>query len=125
MSRNLWPDFDIGQGPRSPKSVIEEAGSGIDQKTRGLITFYSAAPIINGDKVVAEFNLYSSSLRYHFPFLRAAFGVDSVYPVTLTAHKMADIVANDEKELIEALAKIFNASSTVEIVQRLMSLAKS
>jgi hypothetical protein len=44
--------------------------------------------------------------------------------VTLVVHQMEDVVAKDEAELIAALAKIFNAPSTVEVVNRLASLAK-
>ena len=44
--------------------------------------------------------------------------------VTVIADKMPEIIANDETELTSSLAKIFNALSTVETVQRLMSLTQ-
>jgi hypothetical protein len=37
---------------------------------------------------------------------------------------MNDIVAKNESELTAALTKIFNAPSTIETIQRLMSLAQ-
>jgi hypothetical protein len=124
MSENLWPDFDIGQTTRSPKTVIEEAGRGLEKKTKGLVEFYRTNLSIRDNKVEALFSLYTPSLGYHFPFMRAQFAVDPVYPVTVVADKMTDVVANDEKELTAALAKIFNAPSTVDTIQRLMSLGQ-
>ena len=37
---------------------------------------------------------------------------------------MRDMVAKDENELNALLAKIFNAPSTIEAIQRLMSLSQ-
>ena len=122
--KNLWPDFDLSKGPPSPKSVIERAGKGLEQKTKGTVHFYSRGATINGDSVVASFALMVPALSYMFPFLQAKFAVSLPYPVTLVVHQMEDVVAKDEAELIAALAKIFNAPSTVEVVNRLASLAK-
>jgi hypothetical protein len=124
MSKNLWPDFETKKGPRSPKSVIEEAGAGLQEKTKGFVIFYPLSTSIISDQVDASFSLYARSLSYHFPFLRARFPLQGLYPVTLTAYKMADVVANDENELIASLGKIFSAPSTVETIQNLMSLAQ-
>ncbi len=124
MSENLWPDFDVGKAPRSPKSVIEEAGKGLLERTRGLVEFYRMDLSIKNNNVEASYSLYAGSLRYHFPFLRAKFAVDPVYPVTVVADKLADVVAKDENELTASLAKIFSAPTTVETIQRLMSLSQ-
>jgi hypothetical protein len=124
MPENLWPDFDIGQAPRSPKAVIQQAGGGLREKTDGLVQFWMGPASIRDNKVELSCSLYTPALGYHYPFLRAQFAVEPVYPVTLVADKMPDIVANDEKELIEALAKIFNAPSTIATIQRLMSLSQ-
>ena len=125
MTENLWPDFDIGKVPRSPKSVIEQAGGGLEKKTNGLVRFVQVGTSIkDNNKVEVAFSLWVSSLSYNFPFLRAKFAVDPVYPVTVVADKMTDVVANDENELTASLAKIFNAPSTIETIQRLMSLAQ-
>jgi hypothetical protein len=124
MSENLWPDFENAKGPRSPKNVIEEAGAGLEQKTKGFVKFYTIRTAIHDGQVETSFSLYARSLSYHFPFLRAKFSVQNPYPVTLTVDKMADVVANDENELIASLVKIFNAPSTVETIQSLMALAQ-
>jgi hypothetical protein len=124
MPKNLWPDFDVRKAPRSPKTVVEEAGHGLGEKTNGLVVFYTLRTSAKGETFEVEFSLYSSSLRYHFPFMRIKFPVDAVYPVVVVADKMADEVAKDEDELIALLAKIFAAPSTVETIQRLMSLSQ-
>lgn len=124
MSKNLWPDFEIAQAPRSPKNVIEEVGAGLEKKTNGLVQFYTMSTSIKDDQVEVSFSLYSSPLRYHFPFLRAKFSVQNLYPVTVVADKMPDVVANDENELTASLATIFNAPSLVDTIQKLMSLAQ-
>ena len=124
MPTNLWPDFDIKQAPRSPKAVIEEAGGGLDSKTNGLIRFFPMSTSIKDNQVEVVFSLYARSLSYHFPFLRAKFAVESVYPVTVVADKMTEVVANNESELTASLAEIFNAPSTVETIQRLMALSQ-
>ena len=124
MSKNLWPNFDTGQALRTPMTVIQEAGAGLEEKTNGLVKFYRMSPSIKDNKVEVSFTLYAPSLSYHFPFLRAKFAVEPVYPVTVVADKLTDVVANDENELTASLAKIFNAPSTVETIQSLMSLAQ-
>ena len=122
MPKSLWPDFDIGQVLSSPKTVIEQAGDGLREKTGGLLEFFRVNLLIQQNIVEATYTLFSPKLRYHYPFLRAQFPVVSGYPVTVTADKMTDVVAKDETELIASLAKIFNAPTTVDTIQRLMSL---
>ena len=125
MNENLWPDFDVSEAPRSPKAVIEEAGSGLKDKTKDTIWFWTLGTNIRGNVVEARFSLYSRSLAYHYPFLVAKFPVDPLYPVTLTPDKMAEVQANNEQELIAALANIFNAPTTKETIQKLMGLGKT
>lgn len=124
MPKDLWPEFDSEQALRSPKTVIEEAGAGLEEKTNGIVKFSRMNVSINDNNVEVLFSLYTRALSYHYPFLRATFAVDPVYPVTVVADKIADAVSNDESELIALLDKIFNAPSTVATIQRLMSLSQ-
>lgn len=124
MHKNLWPDIDLAQAPRSPKAVIEEAGSGLGEKTNGLVDFSTAPASIDYDVVKLSCSFYVESLSYYFPFMRAKWSVDSNYPVALAADKLEDTVVENEGELSEALAKIFRAPSTIETIQRLMFLAQ-
>src|SRR4029077_17527066 len=124
MSENLWPDFEAANAPRSPKTVIKEGGAGLEKKTNGLVNFYPMNITIKDNNVELTFSFYDPSLIYHFPFLRAKFAVEPPYPVTVVADKMPDVVANDENQLTAALTRIFNAPSTVETIQRLISLSQ-
>lgn len=124
MTKNLWPDFNIEQGPRSPKNVIEEAGDGLAKKTKNIVKFFTSSPTIVANDIQIQFTLYTPRLSYHFPFMRAKFRLDTYYPVSLVADQMPEIIANDEKELIAALTKIFTAPSTIKTIQRLMMLVQ-
>ena len=122
---NLWPDFVADpSAPRSPKIVIAEAADGLKEKTGGSVTVFQANISITDNTVELSYTLFSMPLRYHFPFMRARFPVEAFYPVTLTAHKMSDLVATDENGLNGALATIFNAPTTIEVIQRLLSLGE-
>jgi hypothetical protein len=68
MSKSLWPDFDIGQVPRSPKAIIEEAGGGLAK--RGLVESRTGETSINDHLVEVPFFLYIEDLSYYFPFMR-------------------------------------------------------
>lgn len=123
MSTNLWPEFHAVQSPSSPKKIIEERGAGLKERTKGVVQFYRSRTTVAGDEITLNFTLYSPHLSYHFPFLQARFSIENNYPVTLIADKMAEIKANSDEELIGGLSKIFNAPTTVETIQKLMSLA--
>lgn len=123
MSSNLWPNFDQALAPRTPKVVIEEAGAGLSEKTKGLVKFYSTPVSIRGDVVRQQFTLYVRALSYHFPFMSVEFAVEPFYPAKITIDKMRDQTANDEEELKGVLANAFTAPTTISTIQRLMSLA--
>lgn len=120
----MWPEFGSLKVPRSPKAITEEAGGGLAEKTGGLVSFYTSNTSISGTTVRVAFSLYAPALQYMFPFLRLEFDVESQYPVTVIVDKLDDAVARDENELIALLAKTFHAPSTVQTIQRLMSLAQ-
>jgi hypothetical protein len=124
MSENMWPNFETAQTSRSPKTVIEEAGRGLAERTKGVVRFYTLSTSIKNDNVEVAFSLYTQALSYHFPFLRAIFAVDPVYPVKVVPDKMPEAVANDENELTTLLGKIFSAPTTIATIQRLLSLSQ-
>ena len=124
MPNNLWPDFAFGNLLRSPKAVIDEAGAGLESKTNGLVKFYTSGASIKNNIVEVRCSLYAPFLSYHFPFLRAQFGITQTYPVSLNADQISEVIAKDEEELTASLAKIFSAPSTIETIQKLMALAQ-
>jgi hypothetical protein len=125
MPKNLWPDFDVGAQPRTPRAAIEEAGVGLADKTKDSVKFMPyGAPQIKDNVIVFTYSLYAKLLGYHFPFLRVTFGLLQSYPVKLVADRMAELVAGDETELNAHLATIFNAPTTKETVERLIALSR-
>jgi hypothetical protein len=125
MSTNVWPEFELVQNPPSPKTIIEELGAGLRERTKGAVQFYPGKTTIVGDEVKLSFNLYVPNLRYMFPFMQAKFSLQNSYPVTLTPDKIDEITVSNEEELRAALTRIFTAPTTVETVHKLMSLASN
>ena len=41
MSENIWPDFNASLVPPSPKRIIDQAGEGLRDKTKGVVVFYN------------------------------------------------------------------------------------
>src|ERR1035437_4431721 len=113
MSKNLWPDFDSGKGPRSPKGVIEEAGLGLAERTDGRVSFWPSGTRIKDKVIQIEYGLFCQPLAYIFPFLVVQFSMDSMYPVSLIADKIPEVAAKNEEALIASLTDIFNAPATV------------
>jgi hypothetical protein len=124
VSTNLWPDFKLAPDTKSPKSIVEGLSEGLDEKTEGLVRFESNRSIKN-QKVQVTFSFYAPRLGYGFPFLKITFPIDKFYPVTIDAEQMETTVAQDENELVHAIANLYKAPSTIAIVERLMSLANN
>jgi hypothetical protein len=123
MEKNFWPDFNPTESPSTPKSIIQEAGKGLEEKTDRLVTFYQLNVIFTGGFANASYSLYARQLQYHYPFLKAKFPITGFYPVELNADKMPVIVAKDERELIQALVGVFQAPETVATIKQLISLS--
>jgi hypothetical protein len=123
MSKNLWPEFELAENLRSPKTIIAEHVAGLRERTEGLVGFSRPRTHITGEEVTLSFDLYAPTLRYSFPFLQVRFSIQNNYPVRLIADKMDEFTANNEDELIAGLSKIFTAPSTVQTIQQLLSLA--
>ena len=92
MPTNMWPDFEDTKLPRSPKAVVEDAGKGLKDKTRGMVVFSADAARINGGEVVVAFNLFVPALIYQFPFMRIMFPLSTMYPVKVIADKLGEAV---------------------------------
>jgi hypothetical protein len=125
MEVNLWPDFSRSDLPPTPKSIIEDAGEGLKEKTDSLVRFYIAGVSFSEGFANVRCTLYASKLLYHYPFLTAKFPMVKHYPVELTVDKLEQtIVANDQPQLLQALEKVFNMPSTVETISQLIGLSK-
>ena len=122
MADDLWPDFNSGEVARSPKSVIQEAGNGVEAKTQGEITFGISVNIDEEGMVNLRCHLYSRQLRYAYPFLDATYRLSDGYPVRLIPDKVRPVEAASEEELIAALSKIFRSQATITTIQQLIAM---
>ena len=123
MSANIWPNFNASLVPPSPKRIIDQAGEGLKDKTKGVVVFYTGSIMIEDDMAKLRCVLSTPQLSYHYPFMTVKYSVANPYPVSITADKMEEVVVNNEKELTASLIKIFNAPTTIDTIQKLMSLA--
>lgn len=123
MPKQLWPDFNITPPQSTPKTIIEQAGEGLREKTKGLVVFQPLSNNISGEILSLQFALYARKLAYMFPFLTARFPIIEGYPVELIADKVPPLRAANEEELVDMLGRIFQSPSTIETVQRLISIS--
>lgn len=124
MTIDLWPNFDVTVVKPTPKTIVEQAGKGLSEKTKGLVQFSPYGNDITDQTMSLSYSLFASKLRYHYPFLEVRFPVADGYPVELTADKMPDrFRATNEQELLKVLGEIFQRPSTIETIQRLISLS--
>jgi hypothetical protein len=124
MSKDLWPEFDIITPKPTPKTILAEVGAGLEKKTKGLVQFVLQRPTISGGFVSFECSLYSRTLGYMYPFLKMRFPMADLYPVELVADKMPDALrAANEEELLGILEKVFQATSTIDTIQKLIALS--
>ena len=62
MSKDLWPDFDV-TSKSSPKTTIEQAGAGLEEKTNGLILFHLYGKEMRPGRKVGHVNAYGDDLE--------------------------------------------------------------
>jgi hypothetical protein len=123
VSKDLWPEFDV-TSKSTPKTIIEQAGAGLEKKTKGLIKFHLISPRISEGFVSLDCRLYSPTLSYMYPFLKVRFPVVDGYPVELVADKFPDtLCAANEEELLEMLGKVFQSASTIDTIEKLIALS--
>jgi hypothetical protein len=123
MSKDLWPEFDA-TSKLTPKTIIEQAGAGLEKKTKGLVKFYLLSKDISGEIASLTFSLYALTLGYHYPFLKVRFPIVDLYPVELVADKVPDTLrAANEEELLAMLGKVFQSPGTIDTIQKLIALS--
>src|SRR6266404_2426767 len=124
MAKDLWPEFDVSLSKPTPKTIIEQAGAALEEKTKGIVRFFLLGKEIAGGFASFTFSLYSPILGYHYPFLKVRFPIADGYPVELVADKVPDTLrSTNEEELLGMLGKIFQAPSTIDTIQRLIGLS--
>lgn len=122
MSKNLWPEFEA-MSKSTPKTVVENAGAGLEEKTAGLVRFFLDSPRISNGFVILDCKLYAPKISYMYPFLKVKFPVADGYPVELVADKIPETFpAANEEELLRTLGKIFQSPSTIDTIQNLIAL---
>ncbi len=121
---DLWPDFAIDLKPRGVRQILEEAGKGLKEKTRGLIAF-RVTPSVGQDALYPfrfRCDLYVSNIDYSFYLV----WVDSApggFPAVVKSPPDIDVRVEDEAGLLAKLGEIFRSDRTVGIIQNLISMA--
>ncbi|MBN9119800.1 MAG: hypothetical protein J0I06_11685 [Planctomycetes bacterium] len=121
---NLWPDFKIDPKPRGIRQVLEEAGSGLEDKTKGIVGF-RVLPLDRSDNPALPFrfrcDLYVEKLDYNYPLLYVSSAATG-FPAEVSTYS-GGIKVDDESALLAALETIFHSGRTVAIVENLISMA--
>lgn len=125
MSNNLWPDFELADSLPTPKSIIEDAGKGLTEKTGSLVHFYTKGVTFSGETATMNCSLYAPRLNYMYPFMTVRFPMKQLYPVQLIVSEFDQpLVANNAAELLGALGRAFNAPPTMQTIKQLLALSK-
>jgi hypothetical protein len=123
---DLWPDFAVEPKPRGIRQMLEEAGRGLKDKTRGLITF-RVQPAENRGSPLFPFRyrceLYVENLDYAFPLLHVNVSMEGGFPVAVFTTSSEPRTAQNEGELTPILASVFQSEETKAIVRNLISMA--
>lgn len=121
---SLWPDFKIDPKPRGLRQMLEEAGSGLDTKTNGIVTF-RVWPLDNERDRTFPFryrcDLYVAKFDYSYPLLYVNASATGFPAEVLTDSGGTKV--EDERALLVVLETIFHADRTVAIVQNLIAMA--
>lgn len=123
---DLWPDFTIEPKPRGVRQILEEAGRGLKEKTKGLVTFMVHRAEDRGSPLFPfryRCDLYVENLDYAFPLLDVNVSINGGFPVGVVTTTTETRAAHNEAELTSVLATIFRAEETKTIIQNLISMA--
>lgn len=138
--QDLWPDDIASVTVISPKTIVEEQGKILGQKTNNLIVGElkrEDSLSLNPSRFPYDFSLYCSSLNYRYDLFRFIFDVTENYPVYIKPDAMIlkesfvdfpnknnnndGVIAESEEELIEVLRKIFSSSKTRKVIAGILS----
>jgi hypothetical protein len=120
---NLWPPIPYDTRPRGVRQILEGAGSGLKERTGGLIDFRVWR--VDGDTPAFPFRyrceLRVDKLDYDYLLLEVDSAVTG-FPVEVRTGQ--DVLkADDEARLVEILAAVFWSERTRLVIQNLMSMA--
>ena len=120
---DLWPDIAFEPKPRGVRQMLEEAGSGLKDKTGGLVEFrvWPLDGRTPGFPFRFRCDLRVDKLDYDYLLLE----VDSSptgFPVQVRAGN-DNIQADDEASLLAALAGVFRSEQTRAVIKNLISMA--
>ncbi len=120
---DLWPDFQIEVKPRGVRQMLEDAGRGLKEKTKGLVEFRVwAMDSHNTDKPFRyRCDLHVENIDYAYRLLEVDTSATG-FPVAVRDGS-GEFAAADEPALLAALERIFRSDRTVAIVQTLVSMA--
>lgn len=135
--QDLWPDDIASVTVISPKTIVEEQGKILGQKTNNLIVgeLTKNDYLSRSYKLFYDFYLYCSSLNYSYDLFKLSFDPAENYPVDIKPDSMIlkesfvdfpktnndEVIAKSEEELIEILRKIFSSSKTRKVIAGILS----
>jgi hypothetical protein len=124
---DLWPDIKIDPKPRGVRQILEEAGAGLKQKTKGLVEFLVLPMESHRSDLPFRLRCYLrvEALDYNY-FLLEVDSAATGFPVEVrTGNSVLDheVKAGDEASLLAVLATVFRSEQTQTVIKNLISMA--
>lgn len=124
---DLWPDIPFEPKPRGVRQILEEAGAGLKEKTKGLVEFRVWPE--QGETADFPFryrcDLRVDKLDYNYLLLEVL-SAPTGFPVEVWTGRGArrdPVTATDEASLLTALGAVFWSAETRAVIKNLVSMA--
>ena len=124
-TQNLWPDFAI-EPTKSPKAILKEQAGYLMEKTNNVLSADINSSVYQGNSIHKFYIVAPAMNNYRYESFYIVHKIIDYYPLSVywypdvTEPGFRDsIEVNNEKELINALRKIFNDSATIRIISSL------
>lgn len=117
---NLWPEFNLDEVIRSPKTILNEQAEFLAKKTKNLL-MANVKTYVGNNKIRHDFEIIAPKLNgYKYTLFNITHESVFIYPCIIDL-PMIEYKVENESILIEKLKDIFNSSEIKKVIQALIS----
>jgi hypothetical protein len=119
---DYWGVFTPPEHLRSPALHLKEQAAALEEKTKGLVRASMVSDASDDGGFFVVFQLWSPLLEhYRYRLLELRYPLNG-YPLQMTAGD-EEVVAQNEGEFQQALARVLGSQRTTQIVEAIMAQA--